>query len=941
MGLFSRKKRKSADGEDAVHNTVDTDGVADTDSAVDTDGVEADGDNHTDDADTVVDTDTEDSDSVDQQELGKRAVLGTDTGMSASSNANAVTGPATRGTSNRRARRQKAGGRAATFDFTQLDEVAAEIAAQQDDDDDTLDTSKLSRKERKALEAAMGETIDVYPHLMALKPKEHYMFHSDYFDIDGEAACILAYFHDEGSTDGFPAFWGINRIPGGLGDGVSTMVFEHVSRETDEWVDEHIKVTDRLDKLEEKEQIEGGTMSSRRRASKIGADMEDVVQRIQDGDAYLYVHNRLLIKAPNLDALDVAVERVRRAYIDMFTTLRVEPYHGEQRRELMNLFGKNSDKRGKGFHYPSSEFAGSYHLVTNGLNDANGEYVGRMVGDVNTSAVLFDVDGYKDRVVCADETLYPQLNNQRVVDMWGSKISQAALLNNHKVVHLVLNGCDLDSLGPKFVDLTSRVDMSNGDVNMFEIFGDLEEELSLFSVHLNKLVLMTKLLYGETDQNQAIISGKLREVLTEFYVDQRMWSLNAKENREKLRLVGIPHEEVPLLQVFVAYINEAYERVVAEKSGDQSLVEALSALSLIFNTQLDTNGDLFNQHTNAGIDNVRSSRRVIYEFSSLLRRGGGTNQRGVAMAQLVNIVGYAVEELNRGDTVIIHGADNVEDPDVQAYMANQFDRLRARGGRVVYLYDSVDAMIEEQHFNKFHRADYTILGPMGRDTVNNYQEALQEVIPPDLASLVLTRDYGLTYLRRGVANVVFQFDFPLGLRDGQYHRKAAGKVRRNDVSRGVGWSSRFGRKRRKGVSADEDHTLTKQAGDKIEETTDADGTDVTESQGPSVVVPTGRNGQREQMASMANAAMRGDDVPQGEGRTRSKRSKGRRQGSQQRAHSMVLEPTKVGRGVARTVTAQGSGDETPKAAKTGRARARTTQAKQTKKKALGVTRGGE
>lgn len=876
MGLFSRTKR----GRDTAHVVEPDDAslvegadpVTKADAAaddVDTDALDVDAIQGADPAPVVDEVDgDEDPDTarqrrkdaeLTQQELGMRAILGTDTGMTSSSKANEHVGPATSGMRQRTKRRASAGGRAAAFDFTELDKVAAEIAAAQDDEDDTLDTSKLSRKERKALEAAMGDTIDVYPHLMALKPKERYVFHSDYFQVDDQVACILAYFHDDGATDGFPAFWGINRIPGGLGEGVTTMIFEHVSRETDDWVDEHIKTTDRLDKLEEKEQIDGGTMSSRRRASKIGADMEDVVQRIQDGDAYLYVHNRLMIKAPTLAALDTAVERVRRAYIDLFTTLTVEPYHGEQRRELMNLFGKNSDKRGKGFHYPSSEFAGSYCLVTNGLNDPGGEYVGRMVGDVNTSAVLFDVDGYRERVVCADETLYPQLNNQHVVDMWGSKISQAALLNNRKVVHLVLNGCDLDSLGPKFEDLTSRVDMSNGDVNMFEIFGSLDEEISLFSVHLNKLVLMTKLLYGETDQNQAIISGKLREILTEFYVDQRMWSLNAKENREKLRLVGIPHEEVPLLQVFVAYINEAYERIVAEKSGDQELVSALSALSLIFNTQLDTNGDLFNQHTNSGIDNVRSSRRVIYEFSSLLRRGGGTDQRGVAMAQLVNIVGYAVEELQRGDTVIIHGADTIQDVDVQNYMANQFDRLRARGGRVVYLYDSVDAMISEQHFNKFHRADYTILGPMGRDTVGAYQDALQEVIPPDLASLILTRDYGLSYLRRGVSNVVFQFDFPLGLRDGQYHRKAAGKVRKNSMDRGVGWSSRFGRKKRKGAD-DNAHTLTKQAGERIEETTDVVGDAQQEVAQQQSVSQSDR--RVPSMAAAAAASAGGEDTQQ-------------------------------------------------------------------------------
>lgn len=681
----------------------------------------------------------------------------------------------------------------AKYNFDDLDAAAAKILEERDDDEEVIDFSSLSKKERKALEDAMGDTMNIYPHLMALKPREKYMFRSDYFHVDGQVATILSYFNDDSAMETLPPFWGINRIPNGLPKQVTAVILEQVSRESDSWVDDKLATTDKVDKLEEREDADGGsTMSDKRRRSRIAGMMNEIAAELLDGDAYLRVHNRLMLKAPSLDVLDDAIERVRRTYVDLFTSLNVEAWPGEQLKELSTMLSFNKDKRGKGFHFTSRQYAGSYSLVTNGLNDPRGEYVGQMVGDVNNSAVLFDVNGYRDHVVCADETQNRALGRVRQVDMWGSKIAQSALTHNHRVVHLVLNGTDLDSIGPKLEGMTSRVDMSGGEVNMFEVFGDVEDEVSLFSVHLQKLVLMTQQLYGKTDQNQAIIAGKLREILTDFYVEQDMWSKDAKNNRERLRLVGIPHEEVPLLQVFVTYLEEAYRLESHGDSNDSELISALSALSLIFRNELDSNGDLFNQHTDKSIDRVNDSRRVIYEFSSLLRRGGGTDGRGVAMAQLLNIVGFAVESLTEGDVVIIHGAESITDPAVQQYLAMQFEYLKSRGGRVVYLYGSVDSMLENWTFNRFNRADYTVLGPMDGDTLLAYKDVLNEAIPPELEGLVREKDANLSYLRRGVANIVFQTDLPLGMRDADYFRdNFGGGVSAKE--RNVGWSTRFGR----------------------------------------------------------------------------------------------------------------------------------------------------
>lgn len=597
-----------------------------------------------------------------------------------------------------------------------------------------------------------------YPHLLALKPREGYVFRSDYFQVDGSHACVLAFFHDDGATDGFYPFWGIDRITTGanLDETVTVILLEQVRRMSDKWIEQHTKTAERLDNLDASEQDEAGTRASKRKSAKVSADMEELTAELQDGASYLSTHFRLLVKAPDLSTLDDSIERIGRLYIDRFPTLNVEPYAGEQLQELSSLLAPNDQKRGHGFHFTSTEFAGAYSLVTNGLNDPTGEYVGYMVGDVNNSAVLLDVNNYEGHVVVADNAVEDLLNRAYVADMWGSKLSQACLLNNGHVVHLVLDGADLNRLGPPLDGITARVDLNRGDVNMFEMFGEPDDELTVFAAQMEKLRLMFEQVYDATDSDRSIIRNELEKTATAFYVDQNMWVHNAGSNRQRLRLVNLPHDQVPRLQMFVSYVDMTLKSL-RNNNGDAAQIHAYNILSGVARNLLSTNGDLFNNITSRNLDGVRDARRVVYDFSQLMRRG-----HGIAMAQLVNIVGFAVGKLERGDTVIIHGAELI-DAGVKAYLATQLGHLRHRGGRIVFLYTDIDAMLKDSEFNKFDAADYIVLGAMRDKTVAQYEEKLHQQIPLDLKKQITKRGENLSYLRRGVSNVVFHLDLALGV----------------------------------------------------------------------------------------------------------------------------------------------------------------------------------
>lgn len=640
-------------------------------------------------------------------------------------------------------------------------EVDFEDDGRRDDDDD-------DEPEKKGLAKLFGKkkhkkvvTYEDNPHLLVLRPKEQYLFFSDYIKIDDdEFTCILAMFHNNGAVDRFGQFWGLNLLPHNLPKTTKVVRFEQVSRMSDDWVGDHQTRAEKVAEANAGEQGRGGTNTTKRKAGKANTDLEVIAQELLNGATYLHVQYRLQVISPTLAELDAAVDQIRKDYIDAFASLTVEPYQGEQKKEMSSLFRKNETKLGVGYYYTSTEYAGSYNLVTHGIEDHDGEFVGHMTGDVNNSAVLFDIDYYPKHIVVADNIFDDRYGDRvRRSNIWGSKIAQAAILNNHKVVHFLLSPVDLDTVSPKFESFTNFVDMTTGDLNMFELFGTAEDELSAFPHHLEKIKIMTEQISPPTEDDRTIIRGSLDEVLTRFYIDSRMWVANAQFNRDKLRLVGIPHHQVPKLEGFVMNLDQKHKALMAANVVDEEQVHAYGILKSIFRSMLTSNGDLFNTTTSDVFDTVTEKTRVIYDFSDLLQRG-----KGIAMAQMINVITYALSGLGAGDVAIFHGCDNIDSKDVKDYLRREFEFLYKRGGRTCLLYDDVTAYMQDLEFNQAIRADYTITSTMAPADADLYEKEFGVALPGSLKALITSPHSENNYLHRGVDNIVFKPDLYVGVK---------------------------------------------------------------------------------------------------------------------------------------------------------------------------------
>lgn len=627
------------------------------------------------------------------------------------------------------------------------------------------DITKKTQRKAKEKESKKDKVIQIkeVPFFKAVKPKEGYLFFSDYFKIDDDYGSVLTVFHTEGADDKLGYFWGINLIPGDLDTDVSVRRLTHVSRQSESWIMQHQGKAEGLLASSEQQVQRDGSMSARAKHSKKEQQLLEIANELMSGASYLRVAMRLVVKAPSLNALDDALEKINRQYMDRFDTVHAEPYIGEQRNELSNLLRKIDTKEGKNFMFTSTEFAGNYDLVTHGIEDPTGEYLGQMQGDVNNSAVIMDLDGYDSHVVLAGankgQTLSRlELNGEAGVNVWGAKLGMSALMNNKKVVHLVLNGSQVSNIGVNLDDVTANVSMDGGDINFLELFGDVDDELSIFPAHLQKIVLMAEQIFEPTDSDRSIIRGSLQDVLTEFYIDKGMWVENAQDQRDRLRLVGIPHNQVPRLPEFRSYLDMRYKAELSKgASSDKDMIRAYNVLRQVFSSMLANNGDLFNTYTSNVIDRAKNSQRVIYDFSSLIRRG-----RGLMMAQFINALGFSVGNLQAGDVVLLHGADQL-DPSIQGYVREQLDLLAGNGVRVVFIYNNIERMVDQQSFNQFDQADYTILGPMSESVLLKYQDKMAQEIPKALRQMLTRKSNVQYYLRRGFDNLVFSMDIQLGI----------------------------------------------------------------------------------------------------------------------------------------------------------------------------------
>lgn len=628
--------------------------------------------------------------------------------------------------------------------------------------------NEKDKKEEKRKKSAHGKASRMFKSLTKkMAPKWGYHFHSDYFTIDDEYCRILTLFHQRGSARDLYPFWLCWVLPKVIHSNITVRMFTPIEVMSEEWVKRHKGMS------EGAHQSQGDTAAKTADNDNINIyqnqsdDYKQISRDRLNGDNYLSMRIKLMIKAPTLEDLDAGQEELENALRSqqMFGGLHLDVYQGRQRNDFQSLFSNLGNRVGKPLMFTARELAGSYNLLTHGITDIAGYYVGLMDGELNDSAVIFNVDDYKSHVVVANKfhaatessiALHQKFpDNVNGSALWGTKIAQTALLNGHRVVHLVLNGINPTKLGVNLDDITTSVPMNRGAINPFELFGKWDDEMDAYPMEVLKINLIAKQIDPE-GLHGVDLNRNLNSILRRFYIDQKMLVNNARYNQDKLRLLGLPHDDYPLLQRFIVYLDTEYH--AAEAKNNQLEMESIAKLQGVFAKLNNDNGSLFNVKTDPILDRTKTSLQVVYDFSSLIEKRGVD----IAMAQFINAFSYATSDLVSGDVIIFHGTQLLSNT-AKPYVRQVLDLLQGRGVRVAFLYDKIMSALNDIEFNNLPDANWTAFSCMNKVELKKYNDVLQKGMSQAFASqLTKTNEPTLTYLNRGVDNVIFKNDMILG-----------------------------------------------------------------------------------------------------------------------------------------------------------------------------------
>lgn len=586
-----------------------------------------------------------------------------------------------------------------------------------------------------------------------IQPEKDLRFESDRYELDGRVGAILTITIKEGSNYKLPKAWGVNLIPDVSDPKVSVSLITSVNAVPEKEVIDKVTEATKSAKGSIEEAEDSGQLADATAAEQLASDMDDIASEIKSG-SYMHLSIRLNVIADDEEALQQALQEIEIGYSNYFSKISLEQFIGEQQKDYRNFFAAPRNQLGYNYKMTSQELGGMAPFITRGLEDINGVFVGKLTADVNSGAIMLDTQKF-DRLALVGARQEAVINGRRYYgisksSLWGVQYAQDALMRGHKVHQLILNNAEpLKFGGVDLSSITTEINMAKGSINIFEVFGRHEEELQLFAVQIEKLKLIVKQLNPDLTESELQLFG---EVIQQFYVDAGLWVPNAKNHRDELRLVGIPSSQVPKFARVADYFKKGLlesRSGMAKAKYDESDEKALKQLERLFAELFDKYGDVFGKQTNLDTKRIQRSLQSIYTFKGMER-----GSKGVFMSQVINALSYLGGNVNRGDLVIIHGAERIDDS-MYDYFKQQVEYYWSQGVKVVLLYDTPKAMLDSKMYDD---AGSVMIGPSTKSEMDLFDQKFDAPLPATVRNeLSNSGREDVYYFKRQMESALFEW----------------------------------------------------------------------------------------------------------------------------------------------------------------------------------------
>lgn len=619
------------------------------------------------------------------------------------------------------------------------------------------------------------------PHILgnsflhSIIPKKGWYINEDYVNIldNGSVLAPVIIYADLGKADDLPTQWGVYFIQDLVSDAIGkddnansiNVSFINSIRPFDStWLKQHQRDADRYSNK---------TADDNQEKARVQNEQEDlatIAHEIDRGSSYLAIGLKYVVAAKNLHILDEFLKSLQRRLQRNIPGIIVALPNGDVDLEFSRLFDDPMKEPGRKFMFTSREYAGSYNLVTHGVEDPTGVYVGEQKGDINNTAVIWDMTRFNSNAIIATGNRFarkrdyqrgmipPDFKLMSGSDLWlNTLIMQLVREKQGRVFTLALDPLHMTD---RLDTVTSRIDLNHGQINPFEMFGQPGNETQVFSANLSKWEAMTRQMAEQTlrikdsTQTEPITTTELADLtdtLTTFYHDSHMWPKDPKNEPEKIHILDLPHEDVPRLTKFIAYLNTEYTKYSRPVYGDPVKADEFNKLISIYRRMQSTAGDLFDTATDPIFGQLGQKRHTLFDYSHLSERKGN-----ILLIQLLNSISAIANQTRDGDVLIIHGAQRIINL-TQSYVNQILDDLYARHVRVVFSYNSVQAMLDDTKFNRMSSADWVLTGHLTVDQISQYNKLLgnQRRMTDTVESLIQSNIESRYYLRRGQDNIIF------------------------------------------------------------------------------------------------------------------------------------------------------------------------------------------
>lgn len=422
-------------------------------------------------------------------------------------------------------------------------------------------------------------------------------------------------------------------------------------------------------------------INSRKKISLFGSDKAEKVKErakavshdqmlldaLDSADGVMNFGAELIVTAPTEIKLEKAVNDVSN-YLKMNDETRGLQWKLDVNKQLYPFIshGPNKVSGHKGLYYEmTTEEAAVSALYVDSGGDRNpgSEYVGYSVGKLIQSHAAYNFINSKSLFV-GNDTLGKTYTRSGTFDesseIYLSKVvSRAYLLKGKRVLHVVINKSknadDLSNIPLKDSRMCS-VDVSHGLLNIIEaikpsVFEENDPRtVQFFSTHIDNIIILLSQ-FRNVDEVSVTdeFAQVTRKILISFFIIERYWQTNARENLNNLRLFA-NHDTIKTIADFAQYVSQA--KLSEDSLEKRKIIEELE--NIIKNNILVSNAAL-NVRTNPIIDELVAKQYKVVDLSSMSIGASATSNNPA-----LNIMGLAylnvlLPSLENGDVIMFHG----------------------------------------------------------------------------------------------------------------------------------------------------------------------------------------------------------------------------------------------------------------------------------------------